>query len=98
MLYVYDKAVTDYPWWDQQKRDDNYMVSVMKENSAATFVESIEFDETNEINSGVERYSTYETKGIKFSVVHYRDPETQKRFRFITTLPNSMNPGIIASL
>ncbi len=97
-LYVYDKAVIDYLWWDQQKGHDNYMLSVMKENSAATLVESIEFDETNETNTGVERYSTYETKGIKFSVVHYRDPETQKRFRFITTLPTTMNPGIIAIL
>ena len=97
-LYVYDKAVTDYRWWDQQKPHDNYMITVMKENSAATSVESIEFDETNEINTGVERYSIYETKGVKFSVVHYRDPETQKKFRFITTLPTSINPGTIAIL
>ena len=97
-LYIYDKAVTDYLWWDQQKHYDNYMVSVMKENSAATFVESIEFDEKDEINTGVESYSIYETKGVKFSVVHYRDPETQKLFSFITTLPTSINPGTIAIL
>lgn len=97
-LYVYDKAVTDYPWWDRQKRHDNYMISVLKENSVATFVESIEFDEEAIINTGVVRYSLYENKGIKFSVVHYRDPETQKLFSFITTLPASINPGTIALL
>jgi len=36
-LYIYDKAVTDYAWWDQQKRHENYMISVLKENSAASF-------------------------------------------------------------
>jgi len=97
-LYVYDKAVTDYRWWDQQKKHNNYMISVMKENSAATFVEAIEFDEKDVINTGVERYSIYETKGIRFSVVHYRDPENQKLFSFISTLSTSINPGTIAIL
>jgi len=97
-LYVYDKAVTDYPWWDRQKQYDNYMVSVLKENSVATFVESIEFDREDEINTGVERYSLYENKGIKFSLVEYRDPETQTLFKFIATLPLSINPGTIAIL
>jgi hypothetical protein len=30
--------------------------------------------------------------------VHYRDPETLKRYRFVTTLPESINPGTIAML
>ncbi|TXL02200.1 hypothetical protein BMR07_18265, partial [Methylococcaceae bacterium CS1] len=38
-LYVYDKAVTDYTWWDQQKRHANFMISMLKENSVATRVE-----------------------------------------------------------
>ncbi|MFT5083333.1 MAG: hypothetical protein ACI9Y1_001375, partial [Lentisphaeria bacterium] len=32
-LYVYDKAVTDYAWWNHQRRHENYMISVLKENS-----------------------------------------------------------------
>jgi len=56
------------------------------------------FDKSNEINVGVEGYSIYENKGIKFSVVDYRDPETQKCHRFVTTLPTSINPGTIAIL
>ena len=35
---------------------------------------------------------------LRFNVVHYRDPETQKLYRFVTTLPTSINPGIIAIL
>jgi hypothetical protein len=97
-LCVYDKAVTDYGWWDQQKRHFNYMISMLKENSVATLVESIPFDTQEEINTGVEAYSVYENKGIKFSVVDYRDPETRKLHRFVTTLPVTINPGTIAML
>ncbi|MFT5084957.1 MAG: hypothetical protein ACI9Y1_003014 [Lentisphaeria bacterium] len=98
-LYVYDKAVTDYVWWNHQTRHENYMISVLKENSVATFFESIPFDKSNKINIGVEGYSIYENGGIKFSVVDYRDPETQKCHRFVTTLPTaSINPVTIAML
>ncbi len=97
-LIVYDKAVTDYAWWDQQKAHNHYMISVLKENSVATFVESIPFDEKNDINTGIEGYSLYENAGITFTLVDYRDPETQKCHRFITTLPVSINPGTIAML
>jgi len=97
-LYVYDKAVTDFAWWDCQKHHENYMISVLKKNSAATFVESVPFDTGHEINTGIEGYSLYENKGIRFSVVDYRDPQTRKLHRFVTTLPGSINPGTIAML
>jgi hypothetical protein len=97
-LYVYDKAVTDYVRWNQQKRYANYMISMLKENSVATLVESIPFDTLHEINTGVEAYSVYENKGIKFNVVDYRDPETRILHRFVTTLPVTINPGTIAML
>ena len=74
------------------------MISVLKENSAATFVESIPFDTSHELNTGVESYSIYENNGIRFSIVNYRDPETRKLHRFVTTLPESINPGTIAML
>jgi len=97
-IHVYDKAATDYYWWNKQRAHENYMISVLKENSIAAFVESIPFDKKAPLNSGVEGYSTYENNGIKFSVVDYRDPETHKRLRFVSTLPISINPGTIAIL
>ena len=97
-LYIYDKAATDYSWWNRQKNHENYMISVLKENSAADFVESIAFDNSDDVNIGVERYSIYINGGIKFSVIEYRDPETKKYHRFVTTLPTSINPGTIALL
>jgi len=59
-LYVYDKAVIDFAWWDKQKHDRNFMISVLIENSVATFIESIQFDRNNEINTGIESYSVYQ--------------------------------------
>ena len=52
----------------------------------------------NPVNTGIEAYSIYENQGVRFNVVHYRDPETQKMHRFISTLPKSINPGTIAIL
>ena len=98
-LYVYDKAVIDFSWWDQQKSDHNYMISVQKENAIAKQVKAISFDQQDEFNIGVEGYELYENmKGIRFSVVTYRDPETGKLHRFITTLSESIRPGTIAML
>ncbi|GAW85248.1 conserved hypothetical protein [Bathymodiolus platifrons methanotrophic gill symbiont] len=97
-LYIYDKAVTDYTFWNSQVEHGNLMISVLKENSVATFVESIPFDTNHRLNTGVESYSIYENNGIRFSIVNYRDPETRKLHRFVSTLPESINPGTIAML
>ena len=97
-LYVYDKAVTDYAFWNQQIEHGNLMISVLKENSVATFVKSISFDTDHKINTGVEEYGIYENNGIRFSVVNYRDPETKVLHRFVTTVPEKINPGTIAML
>lgn len=35
----------------------NFMISVLKENSTATFVEFIQFDRNDEINTGIKSYS-----------------------------------------
>jgi hypothetical protein len=97
-LYVYDKAVTDFAWWDKQKNNLNFMISVLKENSAATFVESIPFDRNDDINTGIESYGVYQNEKAKFHIVDYRDPETGILHTFISTLPTSINPGTIAML
>jgi hypothetical protein len=97
-LYIYDKAVTDYAWWQTQKSHNNYMITVLKENSVATLLESIPFDSKCDVNIGVEGYSIYQNKGIKFSLVEYRDPETKILHRFVTTLSKGINPGTIAML
>ena len=97
-LYVYDKAVTDYSWWNAQKQYDNYMISMLKENAVATWVADLPFDADDETNTGVEGYALYENNGITFTIVDYRDPETDILHCFVTTLPESIHPGTIALL
>jgi len=97
-LYIYDKAVTNYTFWNHQVAYGNFMLSVLKENSVATFVESIPFDASHEINTGVESYCVYENNGIRFSVINYQDPGSGNLHRFVTTLPHSINSGTIAML
>ncbi len=97
-LYIYDKAVINYSWWELQKGKNNYMISVLKENSAAIKVSSIPFKKSD-MNVGIESYSIYQTPdGVKFNLVKYRDPETNIVHRFISTLPQNINPGTIAML
>jgi hypothetical protein len=79
-LYVYDKAVTDFAWWDKQKNNLNVMISVLKENATATFVEAIQFDRNDEVNTGIESYSVYQNKKAQFHIVEYR---TQKLAYYI---------------
>jgi hypothetical protein len=57
-------VVTDYAWWDQRKAHNQHLISMLKENSVATFVEAIHFDEKNDINSGIEGHSLYEIVGV----------------------------------
>ncbi len=95
-LYVYDKAVTDFAWWDKQKQSQNFIISVLKKNAVARFVEPIPFDPNDERKTGIEGYSAYQNKKATFQVVEYRDPETGQRHKFISTLPKSINPGTIA--
>jgi len=97
-LYVYDKAATDYAWWDKQKNNQNFMISVLKDNATTTFVESVSFDTADEVNTGVESYGIYQNKKAKFLLIEYRDPETDILHKFISTLPKSINPGTIAML
>jgi hypothetical protein len=73
-------------------------ISVLKENSTATFVESIPFDKNDTVNTGVEEYSVYQNNKATFHVVRYRDPETSVLHSFVTTLPPSFRPGLIALL
>jgi hypothetical protein len=60
---VNDKAVTDFPWWAKQQGHRNYMISALKENSVATWIEANAFDGSNPINTGIEDYSIYENQG-----------------------------------
>lgn len=95
-LYIYDRAAIDYKWWDKQKKNDIYMISVLKENAVTSFIEVLDFDKNDEINVGIVSYELHCKDKKLFTITTYKDPETEKEFKFISTLPESVRPGVIA--
>ena len=97
-LYIYDRAAVDYPWWDKQKKNDVYIISLLKENAVINFIKTLDFDKNDPVNAGVVSYELYSKRNETFTVVTYKDPETDKVYKFISTLQISFRPGIIAIL
>lgn len=97
-IEIYDKAITDYSFWENQKKNENYMITLQKENAVSTLKEVLIFDSEDEINTGIESYELHQNGRSTFTVVRYRDPETGILRVFISTLPTSINPGLIAQL
>jgi len=48
-LYVYDKAVTDYAWWDKQVSQNNFMISVCEVLDMTYTVEDFQRDLPKEL-------------------------------------------------
>lgn len=97
-LYIYDRAAVDYAWWDKQKKNNVYMISVLKENAVTTFVRALDFDRNDKVNAGIISYELHSKDKKSFTIVKYKDPETDRTFKFISTLSSSFRPGIIALL
>jgi hypothetical protein len=97
-LYIYDRASVDYAWWDKQKKNDVYIISLLKENAVINFIKTLDFDKNDPVNAGVVSYELYSKRKETFTVVTYKDPETDKVYKFISTLQISFRPGIIAIL
>lgn len=97
-LYIYDRAAINYEWWDKQKKRNIYMISILKENAVIEFVEAVDYDRNDPVNLGVKAYDVYRKGKRRFTVVKYIDPETGNVFKFISTLPFNIRPGVIAML
>jgi len=85
-LYIYDRAAVDYPWWDKQKKNDVYIISLLKENAVINFIKTLDFDKNDPVNAGVVSYELYSKRNETFTVVTYKDPETDKVYKFVSTL------------
>lgn len=97
-LFVYDKAITDYSWWEFEKSNGNFMISRLKDNAIIDSSVDIPFDVNDEINVGIEKYALCTKGSAIFCLVTYRDPETNNVFNFITTMPKTIRPGLISLL
>ena len=99
VLYIWDRAGIDFRQWHQWKQSSIYFLSREKENMALEILGVDPFDETNPVNQGIigdELVST--SMGVSVRRVTYRDPETQTIYVYLTNLPVSVPPGIVALL
>ena len=100
VLYVWDPASLDYRQWTEWKmRAGIYFLSREKDNSAGETIGLNPFGKDDPVNQGVvsdEIIAT--TRGVSLRRVVYRDPETGTLFRFLTNLPPTVPPGLVALL
>jgi len=97
-LYVYDKAIIDYKWWHTQKQSNNYMTTLLRKGSVFDIEKDIMYEQEDEVNIGVEKYYLCSKGNNTFTLVEYRDPETGVLFKFVSTLPCTVRPGVIANI
>jgi hypothetical protein len=99
VLYIWDRAGIDFRQWYQWKQSGIYFLSREKENMSLEIIGVNPFDQTDPVNQGIiadELVST--SMGVSVRRVTYQDPETQTIYIYLTNLPVSVPPGIIALL
>ena len=100
VLYIWDVAGLDYRQWFKWKSEDEiYFLSMEKENSAARTIGLNPFDRHSQVNQGIISDEIVATStGVSLRRVVYRDPEDGTVYRFLTNLPVSIPPGLVALL
>ena len=98
VLYVWDKAGVDFYQWQKWKMLGGvYFLSLEIKLNKLHVIGEPQFDKDDQINAGVQKYETVTSaNGISFRRVIYQCPETGDLFRFLTNLPRSIRPGVIA--
>jgi hypothetical protein len=99
-IWILDRAFVDKSWWPQQKSKDNFMIVRLKKSASLSVCGEYQYDSTEDVNTGVTRdYSAgMAGNGWAMRIVDYTDPETGSSYQFVTTLPLSIPPGLIAWL
>lgn len=100
VLYIWDRAGIDFRQWFQWKNQSGiYFLSREKDNMKLEVIAKIPFDSTLPINTGIladEMVAT--SQGVSVRRVIYQDPETRIVYHYLTNLPASIPPGLIAQL
>lgn len=99
-LWVQDRAFIDNHGWDRFRKQGMYQITRMKEGMVPIDEQPLKFDRTDPVNTGVRRFARIRFHGVAgfFLLVDYRDPETDQRYRFLSSMPESFRPGLIAWL
>lgn len=100
VLYIWDRAGIDFRQWFQWKNQSGiYFLSREKDNMKLEVIAKIPFDTPLPINTGIladEMVAT--SQGVSVRRVIYQDPETRIVYHYLTNLPASIPPGLIAQL
>jgi hypothetical protein len=98
-LYIWDRAGIDFQQWFKWKESGIYFLSREKENMKLEIVGIHPFDRADPINQGVISDEMVATSaGVTVRRVIYQDPETGIIYAYLTNLPASILPGIVAFL
>ena len=99
VLYIWDRAGIDFCQWFKWKQNGIYILSRAKENLKLETLGQHSFDPTDPINCGVISDEIVSTSmGVSVRRVIYQDPETDHIYTYLTNLPPSIPPGVIALL
>jgi hypothetical protein len=100
VLYIWDRAGIDFRQWFQWKNQSGiYFLSREKDNMKLEVIAKIPFDSTVPINTGILADEMVATcQGVSVRRVIYQDPETQIVYHYLTNLPATIPPGLIARL
>jgi hypothetical protein len=100
VLYIWDRAGIDFQQWSRWKNQHAiYFLSRQKTNMKPEVVGQHPIDHTDPLNVGVladEIIAT--TLGVSLRRVTYRDPATSTIYQYLTNLPASVPPGLVAKL
>jgi hypothetical protein len=99
-LWIQDRAFIDNAAWDRFRCRGLYQITRMKENMYPIEEQPLSFDRTDPVNVGVRRFARVRFRGVPgfFLQVDFRDPESGQRYRFLSSLPDTFRPGLIAWL
>jgi hypothetical protein len=99
VLHVYDRASIDYMQWFKWRHNGIYFLSREKSSGALQIIGTPAFDSNDPVNKGVLRNEMVGTSNSEdFRRVVYQCPTTNEIFSFVTTLPHTIRPGVIAML
>lgn len=100
VLYIWDRAGIDFQQWHDWKYQSSiYFLSREKKNMDLTVVKTLAIEEDDPINENVISDEMCESSdGVSIRRIVYRDVVNDRIFVFLTNLPKSVAPGLVAYL
>lgn len=99
-LWLTDRAFIDNNGWDRFRAQGIYQITRLKEGMCPSEEKTLRFDRNDPVNAGVRRFSRVRFHGVSgsFLLVDYRDTETGQLYHFLSSMPETFRPGLIAWL